>query len=82
MESVLNDGDTILVNHAKNKPSSDLYVMRIGEDLIVKRMQSLPGRRLLVMSANAAYVPFEIDTSSPASDVSIIGKVEWFGRHI
>ncbi|PIT07870.1 S24 family peptidase [Snodgrassella communis] len=82
MEGVLNDGDNILVNHAKNKPGSGLYVIRIGEDLIVKRVQSLPGGRLLIMSANEAYPPFEVDISSPASDVSIIGRVEWFGRYI
>lgn len=82
MEGVLNDGDNILVNHANNKPGSGLYVIRIGEDLIVKRVQSLPGGRLLITSANEAYAPFEVDISSPASDVSIIGRVEWFGRYI
>jgi phage repressor protein C with HTH and peptisase S24 domain len=82
MEGVLNDGDNILVNHANNKPSSGLYVIRIGEDLIVKRVQSLPGGRLLITSANEAYAPFEVDISSLTSDVSIIGRVEWFGRYI
>ncbi|WP_239352771.1 XRE family transcriptional regulator [Snodgrassella communis] len=82
MEGVLNDGDNILVNHANNKPGSGLYVVRIGEDLIVKRVQSLPGGRLLITSANEAYAPFEVDISAPASDVSIIGRVEWFGRYI
>jgi phage repressor protein C with HTH and peptisase S24 domain len=83
MEGVLNDGDTILVNHAKNKPDSGLYVVRIGDGLIVKRVQSLPGGRLLITSANEAYTSFEIDISSlESNDVSIIGRVEWFGRYI
>lgn len=82
MTGVLEDGDNILVNHAKNRPGNGLYVVRIGEDLIVKRVQAMPGGKLLLTSANDAYSPFEIDAKDQDSDVQIIGRVEWFGRQI
>ncbi len=82
MEGVLNERDNILINCAKNKPGNGLYVVRIGNDLIVKRIQSMPGGKLLVTSANEAYAPFEIDAHQEYEDIAIIGKVEWFGRQI
>lgn len=81
MEGVLNHGDNILVNHADTNPRDGLYVLRINNDLIVKRVQALPGR-LLVKSANPEYEPFEINLNHEQQDVAIIGRVEWFGRTI
>ena len=82
MAGVLNERDNILINCGKNKPGNGLYVVRIGNDLIVKRIQSMPGGKLLVTSANEAYAPFEIDAHQEYEDIAIIGKVEWFGRQI
>ena len=82
MEGVLNERDNILINCAQNKPGNGLYVVRIGNDLIVKRIQSMPGGKLLITSANEAYAPFEIDTNKDYDDIAIVGKVEWFGRQI
>lgn len=82
MTGVLEDGDTILVNHAKNRPDNGLYVVRINDALVVKRIQSMPGGKLLFTSANEAYAPFEIDLRDESNDVQVVGKVEWFGRQI
>lgn len=82
MEGVLNERDNILVDHSKKVPTAGLYVLRIGAELIVKRIQALPGNKLLVISANEAYPPFEIDLTDQTSDFEIIGRVVWFGRQI
>ncbi|WP_066568157.1 S24 family peptidase [Snodgrassella sp. CFCC 13594] len=82
MEGVLNDGDNILVNHAKKAPGDGLYVLRMGENLIVKRTQLMPDNMLWVTSANEAYEPFGIDISKPIANIEVVGKVEWFGRKI
>ena len=82
MEGVLNDGDNILVNHAKKSPGDGLYVLRMGENLIVKRTQLMPDNMLWVTSANDAYEPFGIDISKPVANIEVVGKVEWFGRKI
>ena len=82
MEGVLNDGDTILINHCQTTPRDGLYVLRLNENLLVKRLQLIPGGIVNVISANEAYPTFEIDLKNPTDDVAIIGRVEWFGRSI
>ena len=84
MEGVLNNRDIILINHADNKPADGIYVLRIDGDLIVKRIQRLPGSRLELKSANDAYTPFSINLNdlSDNGHVSIIGRVVWFARQI
>ncbi|HHK6005894.1 TPA: S24 family peptidase [Neisseria subflava] len=82
MEGVLNDGDTILINHGQTTPRDGLYVLRLNENLLVKRLQLIPGGIVNVISANEAYPTFEIDLKNPNDDVAIIGRVEWFGRSI
>lgn len=82
MEGVLNDRDVILVNHADTSPTTGLYVLRIEGDLLVKRVQKLPGGRLEVKSANEAYSPFIVDPSAPSGDFAVVGRVVWFGRQI
>lgn len=82
MEGVLNERDNILVNHAKNQPGNGLYVVCIGNDLIVKHTQVLPGNRLLLKSANEIYEPVELNLADESAGVQIIGRVEWFGRQI
>lgn len=81
MEGILNHGDNILINHAETEPRDGLYVLRIGNDLFVKRVQRMPGK-LLVTSANPHYAPFEIDLSHTDDDIAIVGRVEWFGRSV
>lgn len=80
MEGLLNNGDLILVNHARLDPADGLYVFRIGSDLFVKLIQRLPNKKLLVKSTSPKYEPFEIDLNNEDNDIAIIGRVEWLGR--
>lgn len=82
MSGVLNDKDAILINLADRNPGSGLYVLRLDGDVIVKRVQRLPGGKLEVRSANDAYSSFEVSLSDPGSDVEVLGRVVWFGRQI
>lgn len=82
MEGVLNDGDTILINHGDTTPRDGLYVLRLNENLLVKRLQLMPGGIVNVISANEAYPSFEINLNRMTDDLAIIGRVEWFGRSI
>ncbi len=82
MEGVLNDGDSILINHGETTPRDGLYVLRLNENLLVKRLQLMPGGIVNVISANEAYPTFEINLNHMTDDVAIIGRVEWFGRNI
>lgn len=83
MADILLDGDKLLINHAKNKPATGLYVLKIGDELIVKRTQLLPDNKLSVKSQNQAYDPFIIDLKSDLENkIEIIGRIEWFCRQI
>ena len=74
MEGVLNERDVILINHADTQPRHGLYVLRLNNDLVVKRVQPLPGGRVQVSSANESYLPFELDLQALGEDVAIIGR--------
>lgn len=82
MEGVLNDKDIILVNHADREPREGIYVLRIDGQLLVKRVQRLPGAQLRITSTNPAYEPYNISLNDIPDDFDILGKVVWYGRVI
>ena len=82
MEGVLNDGDLILLNVQESTPRDGLYVLRINENLLVKRLQSVPGGVINVISANDSYPTFQINLNRVDDDFAVIGRVEWFSRLI
>ncbi|MGM9512825.1 XRE family transcriptional regulator [Roseateles sp. DB2] len=75
MERVLFDGDQVLVDQQDLKPRSGfVYVLRQGEELLVKYCQMLPGGILRVTSANPSFSAYDIDLAN-TPDVEIIGRV-------
>lgn len=82
MEGEINNGDIILINKEDNALLNGIYVIRIDGDLIVKRIQRLPGGIIKVISANSSYDSFEIDINNPPADFEAIGRVVWHGRNV
>ena len=81
MLPTLSDGDVILVNQGLTRPDHEgIYIMRMGDMLLVKRLQALPGRQIRVVSDNPAFEPWTLDLEKIADDVAIIGRVVWAGR--
>lgn len=80
MSGVLEDRDTILIDHTQTEPREGLYALRIDNDVFVKRIQRFPDR-LLIQSENPKYASFEINGNED-KNVVIIGKVVWLGRRI
>jgi phage repressor protein C with HTH and peptisase S24 domain len=81
MVPTLNPGDVILVERNHDAKISDgIYVIRMGEALLVKRLQFLPEGTLNVTSDNVAYRPFQVNLKERGEDFSIIGRVVWAGR--
>lgn len=80
MDGLLNDKDIILINHGDRDPREGIYVLRIDGQLIVKRVQRLPGAQLYITSTNTAYQPFTIDLNKVPDDFDVVGKVVWYGR--
>jgi phage repressor protein C with HTH and peptisase S24 domain len=75
MDGVLSDGDRVLINMADTSPRSGfVYVIRQGDELLVKYCQLLPGGLLRVSSANPTYAPYDVDLAK-TPDVQIVGRV-------
>lgn len=78
MEPLLNDGDEILVDCTPLPFRDGIYVVRLGDSLLVKRVAQGSSGRLALLSQNMAYPPIEV----AASEVVIIGRVVWKGGRI
>ncbi len=75
MDGVLSDGDRVLIDLADTRPRSGyVYVLRQGDELLVKFCQLLPGGVLRVSSANQQYASYDVQLSD-TSDVQIVGRV-------
>lgn len=71
----LNDGDQVLINTAETQPRSGrAYVLRQGEELLVKYCQLMADGILRVSSENPHYPPYDIDLKRDEG-VSILGRV-------
>jgi phage repressor protein C with HTH and peptisase S24 domain len=82
MSPTLTDGDDILVDRADGaeRIRDGIYVLRVEESLIVKRLAINPAlRSFTVRSDNPAY-PDWLDIDPDAIDV--VGRVIWTGRRI
>jgi phage repressor protein C with HTH and peptisase S24 domain len=76
MEPLMYDGDQIMFDATKRAiRDGELYVVRIDEDELVKRLHKRPGNRLVVQSENPAFAPFELDATSPG--FAVLGQVVW-----
>jgi phage repressor protein C with HTH and peptisase S24 domain len=78
MEPLLNDGDEILVDGTPRPLRDGIYVVRLGETLLVKRLAQTGAGRLALLSQNLAYPPIEV----AADEVAIIGRVVWKGGRV
>lgn len=80
MEPTLLDGDDILVDrNAVAIRSGAIYVLRLDDVLIVKRLVSAGAGALVIRSDNPAF-PDVVDYD-PAT-LTIIGRVLWCGRKV
>ena len=82
MEPTLADGDEILVDasEARDRLRDGIYVLRMDDALIVKRLAPNPAsRRVSITSDNPAYPSWP---DCPLRSVDIVGRVVWAGRRI
>ena len=90
IEPTLRPGDVILVDRRDTTVRRDgIYVLTMDNTLLVKRLQSLPGGKVRVMSDNPAYAPFDMDKGlldaefqDDAEGAGVIGRVVWTGRRM
>ncbi|MDH4247751.1 MAG: helix-turn-helix transcriptional regulator [Deltaproteobacteria bacterium] len=81
MVPTLNPGDVILLELNEGRQTGDgVFVIRMGDTLLVKRLQFLPEGQVNVTSDNSAYQPFVVRLHQPPESFQIVGRVVWAGR--
>lgn len=71
----LSEGDAVLIDKSQDTPKSGVaFVIRQGDELLVKYAQLLPNGILRLSSENQTYKPYDVDLAKE-SDVSILGRV-------
>lgn len=73
MDPTLRGGDHVLVNIGETKVLEGLYVVRINDALLVKRLQALPDGMVNIASDNHLVRAWSANLSQ--SGVAVIGKV-------
>lgn len=74
MYPTLQDGDLLLVDRQVAEPRDGIYVFQMEGELLVKRLQRLPGGLFSVISDNPKFSPFSVNPSDPGLDFAIIGR--------
>ena len=78
MEPTLRDGDEILVDRTPRRLRDGIHVVRRGDALLVKRLDTSRSGRIVLFSDNRAYDPIEL----APSDIEVIGRVVWKGGRL
>lgn len=82
MEPTLRPGDLLLIDRCSSGVKQDaIYAFSTDGELRVKRMQLMPGGRLVVKSDNPQYDTYNL-TPAEATELKIIGRVIWSGRRM
>ena len=84
MYPTLSPGDQIMVDRSDTEimGGDGIYVVRLGDSLMVKRLQRLPGGTIEVVSDNQAYRLFSVVATDLPDDFSILGRVVWYGKWV
>lgn len=78
MEPTLRHGDEILVDRKARSLRDGIHVVRLGDSLLVKRLDTGRPGKIVLISDNPAYPAVEC----AAPEVELIGRVVWKGGPI
>lgn len=78
MEPTLRDGDEILVERTMRPLHDGIHVVRLGDSLLVKRIETGRDGRITLLSDNKAYRAIECGPG----EVEVIGRVVWKGGRL
>jgi len=78
MFPTLNDGDEILVDQSRQSLRDGIHVVRVGDSLLVKRIDMGTLGRVRLKSDNAIYDPIDL----APDEVAVIGRVVWKGGRL
>jgi len=73
MEPTLRDGDEILVDRTPAPARDGIHVVRVGDSVLVKRLDTSRAKRLVLLSDNPAYRAIKLDRK----EAQVVGRVVW-----
>lgn len=84
MENTLHNGDLVLVNERdRNLVEDRVYVVRVHEEIYVKRFARTPGRyHFRGDNRELSYQDIEIDPRDEGIDWEVVGRVLWAGKEL
>lgn len=83
MEPTLKDHDFVLLDTSIDRVTRDgLYIVGFDGLLFAKRIQIVPGKKLVLISDNNAYQPVTVDLADESSSFRVIGRIvySWTGE--
>jgi len=81
MQPTLNDGDLIMINRRdRDFRTGYIYLLRMGEELMVKRLERRPGNMLLIRSDNDRYESIPVKMDKAGDEIEIFGRMVWSCR--
>lgn len=78
MEATLRDGDEILVDRTPRPLRDGIHVVRVGDSLLVKRLDTGRPGMIALVSDNPAYRTIAL----PPEEVELVGRVVWKGGRL
>ncbi|MBJ7537185.1 XRE family transcriptional regulator [Marinomonas transparens] len=82
MEPTISDNDTLMIDTSqRDMIDGSIYVIRTDNHLVVKRVQKLINKGLLLLSDNKEYKEQAIEPNE-ADDLEVIGRVVWIGKDV
>jgi phage repressor protein C with HTH and peptisase S24 domain len=83
MNPLIRSGDMMLCSRADHhiKGRDGIAVVRLEGDLLVKRIQRMPGGKVRLSSENPDYSPFEIALND-GTDFAVLGLVMWAFKRV
>ncbi|ASC70407.1 hypothetical protein XM38_013450 [Halomicronema hongdechloris C2206] len=85
MEPTLHRGDLVLVDTSDrdlDTISHGIYLLKLGDRILVKRLQYVVGKVLRVLSDHSAYETFSIGLPDESNHLSLMGKIVWSGQKL
>ena len=80
MEPTISDNNTLMIDTSQcDLSDGSIYVIRTDGHLIVKRIQKLWNKGILLLSDNKEYETQQVEPSE-ADDLEVIGKLVWVGK--
>jgi phage repressor protein C with HTH and peptisase S24 domain len=80
MEPTLEDNDLLLIDRQQTEFTREgIYVIRLDDMLMVKRLQRQPKGVIQIISDNLNYPPITL-SGDVGESFDILGKAIWFGR--